>query len=475
MTMLTAIDGITAPLIPAAPTASATAGAATDTAPHAPEPRPHVEPFARDAALDAAARALTPSRRGDGWTPGRQRAFLDHVATGVTVADAAALVGLSVASAYAFRKRAAGAAFAVGWSAALLLQRHRLADDLMARALTGVTDTVTNARGEVCQRHRHDNRLALAMLTRLDKLAAADVPDRTGDARAARLAAGDWDRYLDLIGGDASPAQAGLFLSLRSTEGEAEAITPIVALARADLYQRTRAGHASEVAIHDLDPAHRDRWSAEDWARAEAGGLVTLAAPEPEPEPARTPQLPQHSAPKAGVWWCDKAEDWRTAFPPPDHFDGVEDGDFGDDDYSRELSAAELDAVEADRTRHAEALRVADAPARDRFFAALLSGEEEDDEAGTEAAADPPWPLDAGWSERADAGARSGAGQGGSERPAAAAGGLPDGELGAASAGTVAVRQRRGKAAPSVVAVATPAGRASGLGVAHATPIAGTS
>ncbi len=195
---------------------------------------------------------------------------------------------MSATSAYAFRKRAAGAAFAVGWHAAQLLQRNRLADDLMDRAFRGITDSVTNHRGETIERHRHDNRLALALLTRLDRIAAADLPDRTGDARAARLAAQDWDRYLDLIGADASPAQAGLFLSLRSTEGEAGAIAPIVALARADLYRRTGAGHVGELAAHDLDPAQRHAWTAADWARAEACGLLTLAAPRPPPH-ATTP------------------------------------------------------------------------------------------------------------------------------------------------------------------------------------------
>jgi hypothetical protein len=61
-------------------------------------------------ALDAAGRGL----RHDGWTPERQHAFLSALAEGQTVERACRLVGLTVSSAYALRRRAAGAAFALG-------------------------------------------------------------------------------------------------------------------------------------------------------------------------------------------------------------------------------------------------------------------------------------------------------------------------------------------------------------------------
>ncbi|WP_294303183.1 hypothetical protein [uncultured Sphingomonas sp.] len=394
MTMMTPIEGITAPRIAArADVAAAYAGTFPATRATAREhdtaddddhlanrpldPEDLEEDFARAAAIEGPVFAT--ARRADGWTPDRQRGFLDYLAQGCTVADAATLVGMSATSAYAFRKRAAGAAFAVGWSAAQLLQRNRLADDLMGRALKGNVDLVINAKGETVERHRHDNRLALALLTRLDRIAAAELPDRTGDARAARLAAQDWDRYLDLIGTDASPAQAGLFLSLRSTEGEAAAIAPIVALARADLYRRTGAGHVGEVRVHDLDPARRHEWSAEDWARAEAGGLVALATPATGE--VRTSQLSQLSEDdEPGIWWCDTAKDWRTAFPPPADFYGAEDGSYGDAGYNRDLSDDERDAVETWKAREVDARRVPEEAERVRFFADLLAADVGEDE-----------------------------------------------------------------------------------------------
>ncbi|WP_326525470.1 hypothetical protein [Sphingomonas sp.] len=395
MTVHTPMEGLTAPRRAAKPGAPVTPARylnpadIADDRPDAIDTGVPIEDFAAEAAQDGP--AFTPSRRHDGWTADRQRAFLDYIAQGCTVDDAATLVGLSAASAYAFRQRAAGAAFAVGWQAALLLQRNRLADDLTSRAFRGQIETVIRPDGTQVERHRYDNRLALALLTRLDRIAAADLPDRTGDARAARLAAQDWERYLDLIADEASPARAGLFLALRVTEGEAAAIAPIAALARADLYRRTRAGHAGEIDTSDLDPATRAEWTAEQWARAEAAGLVTLAAPPPEAEPEPEPedargnsQLSQHSpgsVPADPVWWDDVRQGWRTRFPPPDGFDGNERGQYDAERYERDLTDHERDAWEAACEASLDRLIAADAPARDAFFASL---------AGLQADADSP-------------------------------------------------------------------------------------
>src|SRR3546814_1439257 len=65
-------------------------------------------------------------------------------------------------SAYALRIRRDGAAFRLGWDAAILIARARLADDLLARALTGHEEVIRKDMdaGEIT-RHRHDNRLAM--------------------------------------------------------------------------------------------------------------------------------------------------------------------------------------------------------------------------------------------------------------------------------------------------------------------------
>src|SRR3546814_14608718 len=72
-------------------------------------------------------------------------------------------------SAYALRHRAAGAAFAVGWSAATMIAREHVADTLLTRAIDGQVDTYTRADGTEIRRHRNDNRLAATLLARLDR------------------------------------------------------------------------------------------------------------------------------------------------------------------------------------------------------------------------------------------------------------------------------------------------------------------
>lgn len=314
---------------------------------------------------------LNPSRRGDGWSAERQRAFLEAIAEGHGVDRAAAHVGLSAASAYAFRRCSKGAAFALGWRAATLVAREAIAETLMVRALSGQVDTYVRADGSVVTRHRHDNRLALGLLHRLDRQVES-VPD--ADVQAARVVAQEFDAYLDLVAAEGGAARAGLFLARRSdalrtllTDAERDAgdteqaapapdhaggtadmlareLAPILALAAADRFARTGAARAEEVDVADLDAANRQDWTAAQWARAEAAGLVTLAAPRadaaaPDDADASGPQLSQHS--RAPVWWDETARAWRTHFPPPYAFHGAEEGLPGERAYARALTPAE--------------------------------------------------------------------------------------------------------------------------------------
>ncbi|ARS27330.1 hypothetical protein [Sphingomonas sp. KC8] len=321
------------------------------------------------------------AQRLDGWTPDRQRAFLEAVSEGHTVEAACRIVGLSVASAYALRRRASGAAFAIGWQAACLQARERLADILLSRAIDGQTETITRANGDVIERHRHDNRLATAMLTRLDRLADTRVGE--GTHQAARMVAQEFDAFLDLIERDAGPARAGLFLGARAMDGEEGDLDPVIALGRADRWLRSGAALAGEVDVADLDPAMRDQWTADQWARAEAAGLVQFAvAPAPAcapPDADGNPQLPQlegqedadadaDAEPRPPVWWDEDMEMWSTSFPPPPGFDGFQEGQFGDPDYERALSPEEEAVAEAPRRAAVDARRIREAQDRDHWF-----------------------------------------------------------------------------------------------------------
>ncbi|MET3711147.1 hypothetical protein ABIC65_001849 [Sphingomonas trueperi] len=315
--------------------------------------------------------------RHDGWTPAKQRQFLQMLAEGHTITNSCAALGMSTSSAYALRRSAAGAAFALGWQAALLLAREHLADRLLERAMHGSVDTITQPDGSTVTRQRHDNRLAMHMLNRLDRLAEQDCGP--ADHAAARLVAGEFEQFLALVAVDGGAARAGLFLARRAggaggmgTEA-ADELAAVRALARADAWLRTGADAREGVAVGDLDPAQRRGWSAEQWARAETAGLLVLAPPPAPAENARERELWQLSArdnPNGEPVWCDSDRgEWRTSFPPPDDFYGEEFGDYGEPDYARELSPEELEVLEGPLRAAREARRVAAAQERDAFFA----------------------------------------------------------------------------------------------------------
>ncbi|WP_107045541.1 hypothetical protein [Sphingomonas sp. STIS6.2] len=354
------------------------------------------------------------SRRQDGWSAANQRRFLEALAEGHGVDVAARRVGLSATSAYAFRRTAKGAVFALGWRAAALVARDSIAETLLVRALEGTVDTIV--RGEtVITRHKYDNRLGLALLARLDRQAES-APD--ADAKAARLVAQEFDAYLDLVGRDQGAARAGLFLARRTggagagaggaddaAGADAHDLGPIYALAAADRLVRTGVATAAEVDIADLDPAARAGWSGEQWARAEAAGMVALAPPPPAPPPAGddetalASQHSQHSAAEeddddhdddddyaeAGdvgralpgfdppVWRCAATGAWRTRFPPPAGFAGAVIGDYGDDDYARALTPAEAELMDAAQDLSRASLAASERQDRDRWFARVTT------------------------------------------------------------------------------------------------------
>ncbi|HEY0623649.1 hypothetical protein [Sphingomonas sp.] len=320
------------------------------------------------------------AQRYDGWTAEKQKRFLTALSLGHPITRACAIVDMSRQSAYALRNAARGAAFRLAWDAALLRSRDALADELMERAFNGVRDTVTDDDGRTVTRHRHDNTLAFRMLARLDKRADAACTD--ANAAAVRLAAADFEQLLDLVARDAAPARAGLFLAARlgacGTEATGDDLAPIRTLARADRWLRTHSDLADPLDTADLDPANRAHWTAEQWVRAEDAGLVQLAPAQPEPDTAaETGDSCQLRQPDEDpVWWCQETQGWRTSFPPPDDFDGLEDGEPGDADYERELTLEEEEAIEAQQARERAPSIAAGHVEREAWFA-KCRGEDE--------------------------------------------------------------------------------------------------
>lgn len=134
--------------------------------------------------------------RVDGLSGVKQAVFLEGIAAGLTVQEAGAKAEISVSAVYNFANRAAGRAFAIGWDAAVRRARRRQADELMERGLKGQTEVLRGADGLLMgTRHRHDNRLAMAMLTRADRKAEAYREDE----RLVAVVAEEFEELLDVL------------------------------------------------------------------------------------------------------------------------------------------------------------------------------------------------------------------------------------------------------------------------------------
>lgn len=246
--------------------------------------------------------AATPTTRHDGFTPERQRIFLESLAINGLVRLACTAADMSHEAAYRLRQRHEGTAFRLGWEAALVLARARLADTLMERAINGQEDVVTyDPDSHTRTRHRHDTRLALSLLARLDRFA-----DETTPAQAdTRLIAADWDAFLDLVASDHDGIGTTLFLAARRPQ------TGVAADCN---------GPCQLCGLEADDDDEDDRLDSFEVWEEDDGAL-------------------------------------RTNFPPPPGFTGHEGPRFGTYDYVRALSPEE-DAIErAARIASREAYR----------------------------------------------------------------------------------------------------------------------
>ena len=243
------------------------------------------------------------------WSPANQRGFIETLATTGNITAAASAVGMSTQAAYAFCARAGGAAFRLGWDAAVLLARRRVEGELLERALEGQEEFYErDADSGRVKRTRVHNGLSMAMLARLDRMALYrnDVPAETA---MARIVSQDFDAFLDLIEADGGGAAAMLFVQAR--DGGLYSL----AGRTVDVIEDENEDFANHC---QLEQDSADFGDAED---TEIDLVETAAA--------------------MSVWFCDEVCEWRTDFPPPLDYDGEEHGRFGDWDYERSLTDEE--------------------------------------------------------------------------------------------------------------------------------------
>ncbi len=106
--------------------------------------------------------------RYDGWTAGRQRAFIAALAETGCVSEACAEVGITPRSAYRLREHPAAAAFRFAWEHAQSLATGRLAALAWERAVHGTPDRIYKDGVLVLERRKPNDKLLMWLLTHHD-------------------------------------------------------------------------------------------------------------------------------------------------------------------------------------------------------------------------------------------------------------------------------------------------------------------
>lgn len=138
--------------------------------------------------------------RHDGWTPDRQRRFIEALADSGSVKRAAHAVNMTPEGAYLLRRHKQGGEFRAAWEAALALGVQRLEDVAMERAIHGVEVPVYHFGQIVGTRRVYNDRLLMFLLrNRAPERFAADgarglsAVDHAMLARLKREWRAEWD------------------------------------------------------------------------------------------------------------------------------------------------------------------------------------------------------------------------------------------------------------------------------------------
>ncbi|KQN81128.1 helix-turn-helix domain containing protein [Sphingomonas sp. Leaf62] len=215
--------------------------------------------------------------RSDGWSDKKQRDFIETLADGGSVADAARAVGMSPSTAYRLRRSPGGEAFARAWDAAVAQAVGMLVDVAFDRAINGTVEPVLDAEGRrVGSRHRPGDRMLMFLL-------AAHYPDRYGKQQRRRSARGE-------------------------AEAPAPTPTPSVAEALDALTPVPPAEPEKLMAPADLDVAI-------EVADLSDGKLPGWLDPDRRPEPVMAPVEPPMPEALAAAWAAQ--DDLHLSEPGP--------------------------------------------------------------------------------------------------------------------------------------------------------------
>lgn len=133
--------------------------------------------------------------RADGWTPERQRAFIEALADCGVVSRAARMVGMAPEGAYVLRRHPHGRSFAEAWARAQDVGVQRLHDIAVERAIEGVPVPIFWQGQQVGERREYDARLFMYVLRHNDpdRYGTGSPAYRLSPATVAKLR-GEWER-----------------------------------------------------------------------------------------------------------------------------------------------------------------------------------------------------------------------------------------------------------------------------------------
>lgn len=155
------------------------------------EPASPANPLAPEAQVPALRDLFEPvplRYRHDGWTPEKQRDFIEHLADTLCPETAAAAVGMSVRTAYELRRRAGAEGFAAAWDAALLIGvRERVRSRLVDQAVNGRRVQRFYHGTLIAEERVYSERLLLALIRHGDALLQG------AGAEQSRAIAEDWE------------------------------------------------------------------------------------------------------------------------------------------------------------------------------------------------------------------------------------------------------------------------------------------
>lgn len=215
--------------------------------------------------------AFTPvprrSQRHDGWTPERQRAFIEALADTGSVEAAARAVDMSSVGAYHLRRQPGAEQFRAAWEAALALGVQKIEDVAMDRALNGTQEPVYSYGKLIGTRIKHNDGLLMFILRNRapERFAAgggAKGLNAVGQMEVARLKK-QWRKEWEAKQQRVTPAEIRA-----SIDAKIEAIRRVMEPRRikrwAAMSEETRAAFAHFISLRDRDLA---AMNADDAAR----------------------------------------------------------------------------------------------------------------------------------------------------------------------------------------------------------------